>query len=83
MKQLIGDEFNMKKSFEGFMKGIFLISAIMSIVAIILICIFIFAGGIPFIKEYGIKGFLFSTQWKPTDTPQSFGILPKAGFTLQ
>lgn len=64
------------KSFESFMKGIFFISATMSIVAIILICIFIFAGGIPFIKEYGLSNFLFGTKWKPSNTPASYGILP-------
>lgn len=64
------------KSFEGFMKGIFMISAMMSVVSIILICIFIFAGGVPFIAEYGIKDFLFGTKWKPSNNPPSFGILP-------
>lgn len=64
------------KSFEGFMKGIFILSALMSVVAIILICIFIFAGGIPFIAEYGVKNFLLGTQWKPSNSPPSYGILP-------
>ena len=64
------------KSFEGFMKGIFILSALMSVIAIILICIFIFAGGIPFIAEYGLKNFLLGTQWKPSNTPPSYGILP-------
>lgn len=64
------------KHLEGFMKGVFLISAIMSIIAIIFICIFIFAGGIPFIQEYGLKNFLLGTEWKPSNTPASFGILP-------
>lgn len=64
------------KSFEGFMKGIFILSALMSVIAIILICIFIFAGGIPFIAEYGLKDFLLGTQWKPSNTPSSYGIFP-------
>jgi len=64
------------KHLESFMKGVFLISAIMSIIAIIFICIFIFAGGIPFIQEYGLKNFLLGTEWKPSNTPASFGILP-------
>lgn len=64
------------KSFEGFMKVVFLICAAMSVVSIILICIFIFAGGIPFIQEYGLKNFILGTEWKPSNTPQSFGILP-------
>ena len=64
------------KSFEGFMKGIFTLSAMMSIIAIILICIFIFAGGVPFIAKYGLVDFLFGTQWKPSNNPPSYGILP-------
>lgn len=67
----------MKNKFiENFAKGIFLTSAIMSIIAILLMCVFIFAGGIPFIKEYGFKNFLLGTEWKPSDYPPSFGILP-------
>ncbi len=64
------------KYLEGFMKGIFILSAAMSIIAIIFICIFIFAGGIPFIQEYGLKNFLLGTEWKPSNVPQSFGVLP-------
>lgn len=64
------------KAYESFMKGVFFISAIMSIISIILICVFIFAGGIPFIQEYGLKNFLLGTDWKPSNIPQSFGILP-------
>ena len=49
----------MKNKFiERFMKNVFAICAMTSIVAIVLICIFIFAGGLPFIKEYGLKSFL-------------------------
>lgn len=64
------------KFMEDFMKGIFLVCAIVSIIAILLICIFIFAGSIPFIKEYGFKNFLLGTIWKPSNNPQTFGILP-------
>lgn len=64
------------KYFEKFMEGIFLISATMAIMAIILICIFIFAGGIPFISKYGLLNFLLGTAWKPSDTPAAYGILP-------
>lgn len=64
------------KSFEGFMKGIFILSAMMSIISIILICFFIFAGGLPFIARYGLGNFLLGTEWKPGNTPPSYGILP-------
>lgn len=67
----------MKRNFlEDFMKFIFTLCAMTAIVSIILICIFIFSGGLPFIKEYGLKNFIFGTQWKPSNTPASYGILP-------
>ena len=67
----------MKKiSFEGFMKGVFMLCATTSILAIILICYFIFSGGVPFIMEYGLKEFLLGTSWRPSNTPPAFGILP-------
>lgn len=67
----------MKKiSLEGFMKTIFILCATTSILAIILIVYFIFSGGVPFIMEYGLKNFLFGTKWRPSNTPQLFGILP-------
>lgn len=65
-----------KKLFESFMKFIFILSAMTSIFAIILICVFIFSEGLPFIKEYGLKNFLLGTQWKPSNIPPSYGILP-------
>ncbi|MDR7869796.1 MAG: phosphate ABC transporter permease subunit PstC [Tissierellaceae bacterium] len=66
----------MKKSLEGFMKVIFILCATTSILAIILICYFIFSGGVPFIMEYGLKDFLLGTSWKPSNNPPSYGILP-------
>ena len=67
----------MKKiSLEAFMKTIFTLCATTSILAIILIVYFIFSGGLPFIMEYGLKNFLLGTQWRPSNTPQLFGILP-------
>lgn len=65
-----------RKSLEGFMKFVFTLSAMTSIIAIILICVFIFKGGFPFIKEYGLINFLLGTQWKPSNSPPSYGILP-------
>jgi phosphate transport system permease protein len=64
------------KSFEGFMKIVFIICAATSILAILLICYFIFSGGVPFIMEYGLKNFLFGNKWAPSHSPQAFGILP-------
>ncbi|MCI3029052.1 MAG: phosphate ABC transporter permease subunit PstC [Desemzia incerta] len=64
------------KKVEGFMQGVFLISALLSVLSIILIIIFMFAGGVPFMLEYGIADFLFGDRWSPSNTPASFGILP-------
>ncbi len=57
-------------------KVIFLICALASIVAVALICVFLFANGLPAIFKIGALEFLFGTEWSPTDVPPSFGILP-------
>ena len=67
----------MKSKFlEKFMEIIFFISACTSIIAVILICIFMFLGGIPAIGEIGLVNFLLGKNWSPSDIPPSFGILP-------
>ncbi len=55
---------------------IFLVSATVSIVAVALICIFLFAKGVPALFEIGFNKFLLGTEWKPNDTPASYGIFP-------
>ncbi len=57
-------------------KIIFFVSALMSIVAVGLICIFMFANGLPAMFKIGVFNFLFGKEWAPTDVPASFGILP-------
>lgn len=64
------------KRFESFMKVIFILCSLVSIVSIVLICVFIFRGGVPFIKEYGLKNFLFGREWKPSNSPPVYGVLP-------
>lgn len=59
---------------EKIMEILFLLTAIVSIVAVTLICIFLFANGIPAIKEIGFVNFLTGTKWKPGNN--KFGILP-------
>lgn len=59
---------------EKAMKMIFLAAACVSILAVALICIFLFANGIPAIKEIGLFDFLTGTAWKPGNN--KFGILP-------
>ena len=61
---------------EKAMSVVFLISALVSIVAVGLICFFLFANGIPAMKEIGLLNFLGGTEWSPSDIPPEFGILP-------
>ncbi|MBQ3584776.1 MAG: phosphate ABC transporter permease subunit PstC, partial [Lachnospiraceae bacterium] len=56
------------------MKFVFLIAACVSIVAVILICVFLFANGLPAIGEIGVKDFLLGEVWRPGN--QLYGIYP-------
>lgn len=58
------------------MSRIFLGSAMCSVVAILLIMMFLFVGCLPAISEIGAANFLFGENWTPMNTPPSFGILP-------
>ncbi len=66
----------MQKFSEKFMHIIFFISALISIISVALICIFLFANGIPAIHEIGFKNFIFGQNWAPSDVPASYGIFP-------
>lgn len=61
---------------EHAMKAVFMASALTSILAVALICLFLFANGIPAMGKIGIFRFLLGREWSPADTPPSFGILP-------
>lgn len=56
------------------MQGVFFIAACASVLAVALICIFLFANGIPAMKEIGFAEFITGKIWKPNN--QIFGILP-------
>lgn len=64
----------MKHGKETIMKIVFLLAACVSIAAVILICIFLFANGIPAIRKIGVFPFLFGTTWKPAN--HLYGNLP-------
>ena len=64
----------MKKYTETIMKFVFMISATVSILAVIVICFFLFSEGLPAIGEIGILDFLGGTSWKPLEG--KFGIFP-------
>lgn len=66
-----------KKYFwEHFMKWVFIASASISIISIVVIFYFIFEGGLPFMLDYGVGNFLFGTVWTPSNSTPQFGILP-------
>lgn len=66
----------MNKNFkENFMKYFFFVISLISVAALLLICYFIFSEGIPFVKEYGLKEFLFGKVWAPRNVPASYGIV--------
>jgi phosphate transport system permease protein len=56
------------------MRALFLTAACTSIVAVALICLFLFANGVPANAEIGVFKFLLGTTWKPLN--DHFGILP-------
>lgn len=64
----------MKNLLEKVMHGVFFICALASILAVALICIFLFVNGIPAIREIGVLDFLTGTTWKPGN--DVYGILP-------
>lgn len=55
----------MNKTLETIMKILFLSCACISIAAVALICLFMFANGIPAMREIGPFKFLFGNAWKP------------------
>ena len=57
---------------EGIMKRVLLLGASVSIIAIILITVFIFIKGTPLIAKVGLGDFLFNLNWSPTRG--NFGI---------
>lgn len=61
---------------ERIMSRVFFISAIMSIVSLVLIIVFMFANGLPVMSKYGFGEFLFGTVWRPTASEPRFGLLP-------
>lgn len=59
---------------EKAMQVLFLLCACVSILAVIMICRFIFLNGIPAMAEIGFKDFIFGSTWKPKQN--IYGIFP-------
>lgn len=64
----------MKKYRESIMRAVFLVAACVSILAVVLICGFLFVNGFPAIAEIGPLKFLGGIIWKTQEG--QFGILP-------
>lgn len=59
---------------EKLMHGVFAAAACVSVLAVLLICLFLFGSGIPAIGKIGISEFLLGTKWKPGN--DIYGIFP-------
>lgn len=59
---------------EGAARFLFTLTACISILAVVLICVFLFANGIPGMAKIGVWDFLSGQKWKPGN--EIFGILP-------
>ncbi len=64
----------MTKAREKGMKALFVVAASVSILAVAMICIFMFANGIPAIREIGFTNFIFGKLWNPNQNV--YGIFP-------
>ena len=59
---------------EGIARALFLGAAGISILAVALICVFLFANGVPALAQIGLPEFLFGTTWRPAN--DVYGIFP-------
>ena len=64
----------MGRNTEKIMQGVFWLAACTSILAVALICVFLFVNGLPAMWEIGISDFLFGRIWRPLNN--IFGIFP-------
>ncbi|HFR3343256.1 TPA: phosphate ABC transporter permease subunit PstC [Streptococcus suis] len=56
------------------MQAVFFLTACISVLSVVFICIFLFSAGLPAIQEIGWRNFLFGLDWRPSN--QLFGVLP-------
>lgn len=59
---------------ERLMQAVFFIAACASMLAVVLICVFLFANGLPAMGKIGVFKFLLGTKWKPGN--DIYGIFP-------
>ena len=68
------NKFKLQAMKEGAAKAVFTFTALVSILAVALICVFLFANGIPGMAKIGAWDFVSGEKWKPGQ--EIFGILP-------
>ena len=66
----------MRKYYEFVVEGLILLSAIASIIFVLLILIFLLKEGFMLFRTIGVFDFLFGNLWYPISEPPRFGILP-------
>ncbi len=59
---------------EGLAQALFVAAAGISILAVAVICVFLFANGVPAIAQIGLPDFLLGTTWRPAN--DVYGIFP-------
>lgn len=59
---------------ERAMQGVFFLTALASIAAVAVICVFLFINGVPAMAEIGFFDFIGVQRWAPTNVPASYGI---------
>lgn len=59
---------------ESAMQAVFAFTACISVIAVVLICLFLFGNGFPTMGKIGVGKFLFGTTWSPTQ--EQYGIFP-------
>ena len=64
----------MKQLKENGMRLVFLLTTCVSIASVALICVFLFANGLPAIGKIGPANFLLGTEWRPSN--DIYGIWP-------
>lgn len=63
-----------RKVLEKGMRVLFLLMATVSILSVLLICIFMLISGVPAIREIGLLDFLLGSKWSPSGN--TYGIFP-------
>ncbi len=67
---------------ESAIRALWLVCALIAVLAVAFILLFLVADGLPAFAEIGVVEFLLGETWSPTGTPPAYGILPLIVGTL-